>query len=151
MANVTTTTAANLIPSRWTPSLKIDASEERVVTKFFNGGEGAGKDINGTMYIRRVAAIPGASQSGGTPTYTANTETRITVSPTWCTAAVQIEHNVFTQMDIGPDNAYRKHIAAGVAAFIDVQGANLASQLSTNISGGGGVNLDLTLLLDAYW
>jgi hypothetical protein len=150
MADVSSTTAANLIPSRWSASLRLDATEEMMIAKNFNEGEGVER-INGTLYIRRVKAVAAAAQSGGTISYTANTENRIAVTPTWATAGVQIDRNVFTQMDQSPANPYRRQIALGLGAYIDVQAGLLATSLSTNISGGGANNLDYATIADAVW
>lgn len=150
MANVTTTTAASLLPYRWSASLRLDAQEEMIIADKFNGGDGVEK-MNRGLYVRRVKAITGAAQSGGTVSYTANTEQSILISPTWGSAGVQIERSVYTQMDQSPANPYRKQIAIGLGTYIDQTAALLAASLSTNQSGGGGQNLDYTTLLDAVW
>lgn len=151
MASITAATeAAALIPKRWNPGLKLEAQEEMIGVKNFSEADGA-QSINGQIYFRKVKRINSTAvpSQGSGLTYTLNTETAPSITPTREHAAVQIEGAVFDRMDIDPSNAYRTQIKAGLGTGVDVTGMVLASGLSTNVVGSGAVDLDQALLLEA--
>ena len=152
MAVVTTTTAANTLVSQWERELHLVANEERVVTMNFRPA--TAEKIGDALYIRKISRIPATTVAVGSfdaLTYVANTETRITVSPRAIHAAVQLARNTINQClnDSELRNGYREQIIAGLNTEIDVDGANDASNLTTNVLGGAGVNMSRSLLADA--
>lgn len=153
MASITAATeAAALIPKRWNPGLKLEAYEEMIAVKNFSEAEGVTK-LNGQLYFRKIKRINSTamSTSGGgvSLTYSTNTETAPSATPTREYAAIQIENAIFDRMDLDPSNAYRTMIKGGLGTGVDVTGCTLAASLSTNVVGSGAVDLDLALLLEA--
>ena len=146
----TTTTAAKLIPEIWSQNLLEETTEEMVVATNFAKPEGVSK-INGKLHIRKVLRIAatGANASGLGLNYTANTEQEVTATPIWAYAAVEINHAVYTRMDVNPDNTYRDMLKYGLAEYIDQYCAQQAASLVTNVKGSGLADMDLGLFLDA--
>lgn len=144
-----TTTAAKLIPEVWSPGLLEETTEEMVVASNFARPEGVTK-VNGKLHIRKVLRIAatGANSSGLSLTYTANTEQEVTATPVWAYTAVEINHAVYTRMDINPDNTYRDMLKYGLAEYIDQYCAQQAASLTTNVKGSALADMDLGLLLD---
>src|SRR3990172_455443 len=150
MAVVTTTTAATVLVSQWERELHLLANEARKVTK--NCRPATAEKIGDTLYIRKIARIPAATVSDFSAlTYTANTETRVTVTPRAIHAAVQLARNTVNQClnDSELRNSYRSQIIAGLNTEIDVDGGNDAANLTTNILGSGGVNFTRSLIASA--
>jgi len=149
MANVTTTTAANLLVDRWKREMQIDPNEELVVAA--NAWDLDGEKIGNKIYVRKVATIGATTFSSGTSlTYTANTEARTTVSPVAAYAATQVERPVLNRMlsDSELATAHRKQIQAGLDAHIDSSFADDAVNLSSQ-TGGAGNNLTESLIWDS--
>lgn len=150
MAGTTTdVTAVNLFVKTWSPTLKLESNEEKVVTREFASGESEGKMRDG-LYIRKIARVPANTQAAGATgkglTYSNNTEERVVALPVWAYSAVEIARPVYNRMEISPDNSYRKQLSAGLGTSIDVAGAALAAGLTTNVLGSGAVNVSRALL-----
>lgn len=142
MANVTSTTAANLLVSRWKAEIQLDATEELVVAKDYWDADG--EKIGDNLYIRKVAPIAATAPTLGSfhassLTYTSNTEARTTVTASPAYGAVRLERDVMNQMlnDVELATAYRKQIANGLATYIDVNAADDVANISGQVGGAG--------------
>lgn len=146
----TTTTADKLLPEVWSPGLLNETTEEAVVTRNFAFPQGVQK-IHKKLHIRKVKRIPavGGGSYGTGLSYTANTEEEIVVTPVQSYGAVEIQHAIFSRMDVDPSNVWRQMIKYGLAEYRDQYGAALATALSTNVKGGALASMGKDLLLDA--
>lgn len=133
MANVTTTTAAAVIPEIWAAQIELAAQENRGfsgrIKEYQFGGPG---DV---LHIPKIGAIAAAAFSG-TVSYTANTESTVDITPDVSYAAVQIDRkaNVRALMDLG--NVYQMQLGKGLAQYEDIAIASLYAGLSDSYGSG---------------
>ena len=143
MANVTTTTAAAIIPEIWAAQIEMAAEENRGfsgrIMEFQFSGPG---DV---LHIPRIGTISGAAFSG-TVTYTANTETSIDITPDVSYAAVQIDRKADIRAVTSLMNIYQVQLGKGLSQYEDTQIAGLYAGLSQT-AGGAEEFLEATYLL----
>jgi hypothetical protein len=146
------THVAEWIPTLWTPGLKEEATEEMVIVNDFADPEGVTK-IGGELNIRKIkkqsATALANTGDGAGLTFAANTEAHVSLTPTWIYAAVQLNRQVYKQLDFNPDNAYRDMLKYALAEYIDQAAGVLAASLATNVKGSSLAHLDKGLILDA--
>lgn len=140
---VTTTTAANLLVSRWKREIQLDANEEAVIGPLFWDADG--EKIGNALYVRKVAIIAASTPTSGSLdtgslTYTGNTEARTTVSPVSRYNAVSIGADIVHKMltDTELATAYRKQLGKGLWTAVDVTCGTLAASVSGTAGDGTG-------------
>jgi hypothetical protein len=155
--SMTPTQIANLLTQRWHSEMALLANEEPVlVSEFFDASEGVTKGINGQLNLRKIGIATAqqlaAGDAGTSGTYNTFSDEVIALTPTFDYSGVEIQLGALSRIDSDPKlkAAYRKQMLASLGTAFDVAGGVLANGLSTNVSGGGGVNLDQSLFLDAW-
>lgn len=132
MANVTTTTAASLIPEMWSMDVELAAQEHRGfsgrIKEFPFSGPG---DV---LHIPTIGKISAAAFSG-TVTYTANTEGSVDITPDVSYAAVQIDRKADVRAILALGPMYTAELGKGLAQYEDVQIAALYAGLSQSVGG----------------
>ena len=148
------TEGINLLEQTWRPEMATAATEEMVIANDFDDGNDGVEKIANTLNIRKIAAIVaqtlGATATGQTLTYSTNTETVVTVTPTFAYDGVEIPEHLITKLIATPQlrKAYRTQMAAGLATKIDSDAGVLAASIS-GVRGSSGENLSKGLMLDA--
>lgn len=148
---------SSAIPQRWKPGFETLANEERVITyKFFDATNGMTPGINGQFNMRKIAAAAtqtlATTYQGSTGlTYNTLATTSVPITPVFDYSAIEVSLDLKSQLD--DDAAYeaacKKQAVASLATTLDVAGGAQALSLST-VKGSGGVNLDKSLLYDAW-
>lgn len=158
MANITTTQVTNMLEQQWAPEFSLQANEERIVTRHFSDPPGGVTKIGNLLNINKVTAVTSQTLAGTADaarsdlTFTTNTEgAAVTVSPTRYYNGYAITRNVQSRLLREPKYraALKQQMTKGLAASIDVLGANLMNALTTSIVGGVGQNISKSLLLSA--
>ncbi len=130
MANVTTTTAAALIPEMWSADVELAAQEHRGfagrIKEFPFSGPG---DV---LHIPKIGAIAAAAFSGSV-SYTANTESTVDITPDVSYAAVQIDRKADVRSILSLAGMYQEELGKGLAQYEDVQIASLYAGLSQSV------------------
>lgn len=133
MSQVTTTTAAAIIPEIWEAEVEYAAHNAR-------GFSGKILEYNFTgpgdvLHIPKIGAISAAAFTGSV-SYTANTEGSVDITPDVSYAAVQIDRkaNIRAVTDLG--NVYQVEMGKSLAQYEDVAIAGLYAGLSGSISSG---------------
>lgn len=137
MANVTQTTGAKLLSERWPAESEYAINNVRGLTNVIWDTKEQYMGDGFKVHIPIIATVAAAAYSGSV-SYTANTETEITVTPTVAYSAVQIQEDVLLTTFKPTPGLYAPAIAEGVAQKIDVDGLSLfASFTSNDITDGG--------------
>jgi hypothetical protein len=132
MANVTTTTAAAILPEIWEAEVEFAAHNHRGfsgrIMEFQFTGPG---DV---LHIPKIGAISAAAFSG-TVSYTANTETSVDITPDVSYAAVQIDRKADVRAVTSLGNVYQVELGQSLAQYEDEQIAGLYAGLSHSVGG----------------
>ena len=132
MANVTTTTAAAILPEIWEAEVEFAAHNHRGfsgrIMEFQFTGPG---DV---LHIPKIGAISAAAFSG-TVSYTANTETSVDITPDVSYAAVQIDRKADVRSVTSLGNVYQVELGQSLAQYEDEQIAGLYAGLSHSVGG----------------
>lgn len=132
MANITTTTAAALIPEIWSAQVEMAAHNHRGfsgrIMEFGFNGPG---DI---LHIPKIGAISAAAFAG-TVSYTANTESTVDITPDVSYAAVQIDRDADIRAINDLGNMYQIELGRSLAEYEDTQIAGLYAGLSNSVGG----------------
>ncbi len=132
MANVTTTTAAAVIPEIWEAEVEFAAHNHRGfagrIMEFQFSGPG---DV---LHIPKIGAISAAAFAG-TVSYTANTETSVDITPDVSYAAVQIDRKADMRAVTSLGNIYQVELGQSLAQYEDEQIAGLYAGLSQSVGG----------------
>lgn len=153
----TTTQVANLIETQYRKRFSLDATERLVIaTDFDDATEGLSK-VGKEVIIRRIAtktsndATVTSATDPSTLNFEQETETAVTAPPIFKYGAVSL--NAPSRSRLVADMEYRKgvkeQLLRAVTEAVDLQAGDLASALTTNISGSGAANLDQSLILEA--
>ncbi len=130
MANVTTTTAAAIIPEIWASEIEMAAHNVRAFT-----GKIEEKSFNGpgdVLHIGKIGAISAAAFSS-TVSYTANTEGNVDITPDVSYAAVQIDRKADVRAITPLGNMYQVELGESLAQYEDEQIGLLYSGLSQTV------------------
>ena len=132
MGNVTTTTAAAIIPEIWEAEVEFAAHNNRGfsgrIMEFQFAGPG---DV---LHIPKIGAISAAAFSG-VVSYTANTETSVDITPDVSYAAVQIDRKADVRSVTSLGNVYQVELGQSLAQYEDEQIAGLYAGLSRSVGG----------------
>lgn len=130
MANVTTTTAAAIIPEIWESEIEYAAHPIRAfmgkILEYSFSGPG---DV---LHVPKLGAISAAAFSG-TVTYTANTESAVDITPDVSYAAVNIDRKADVRAVTDLGNAYQIELARALATYENVSIAGLYAGLSGSV------------------
>ena len=153
MANINTTTNAQLLKTTYDSEFGLDPSEEAVIAGFIAKPVGTSM-IGNSLVLRKVAAHTASKYSGtsGLPanlTGTGNTEAQVSTTLAYAYVMCELDENALTRLvDEGNyRNALRKQMAAAVNSQIDYDIFGLAAGLSLSESGA---DINETLYLAAY-
>lgn len=155
-ANVVNTGSfTNFLESRWSPRMLLDTTEEMLIANKFSTGSDFGVEkIGNLLYIRKVAAKTTNSAAGTadldseTMTWEEDTETAVSVSPTFYYGAVAVTEQVKQRLMSYPafEKAIRTQITRSIGAAIDDVAGDLGASLSVSVSD---TNLSAALIRNA--
>ena len=133
MAQITQTTALRLLNEVWANSPEYSINPTRGFTKSIWD---TGSTYMGTGYKVHIPIIQtvAAAAYAGSVTYTANTETEITATPTVAYSAVQIQEDVLLTAFVDPVTGYGPALAEGLYQKPDVDGLALFAGFTSNDS-----------------
>lgn len=153
---ITATSQANSIVQEYQPGFGLAPNEELVVAADFYNASGAVQAIGNLLTLRKLdiatASTVAAGDTGTGLTYSDLTDTVSTLSPTFDYAASQIPLTILNRVggDAVYKAAFKKQLVASLATALDVAGGALYSSVTTNVTGGGGSNLDQSLFLESW-
>ena len=131
MANITQTTAAKLLNELWANTPEYGVNNTRGFTKSIWD---TGSTYMGTgfkVHIPIISTVAAAAYAG-TVTYTANTETEITATPTVAYSAVQIQEDVLLTAFVDPVKGYGPALSEGLYQKPDIDGLGLYAGFTSN-------------------
>lgn len=138
MANITQTTAAKLLSEQWAAQPEYAVNNTRGFTKsVWDTGEtyfGPGFKV----HIPIIGTIAAAAYTGASITYTANTETEITATPTVAVAGVQPQEDVLLTAAYDTIRAYTPALSEGLYQKPDIDGLSLFAGFTSNDSTDAG-------------
>ena len=137
MAQITQTTAAKLLSEIWANSPEYGVNNTRGFTKSIwdTGSTYFGPGFK--VHIPIIATVAAAAYAGSV-TYTANTETEITATPTVAYSAVQIQEDVLLTSFVDTVKAYGPALSEGLYQKPDVDGLGLFAGFTSNDSTDAG-------------
>lgn len=153
-STVTATSLSNLVETVYRPRMALATSEAmEIANKFDDGNEGVEKMAN-SLVIRkilaknRVTAAAGDHLAAENMTFEADTETNITVSPTFIYGAVGLSKHSQTRLLASAEyqKGVREQLVRTLKEEIDETAGELGDNLATSVIGGA-QNLDKSLLL----
>lgn len=137
MAQITQTSALRLLNEIWANSPEYSVNNTRGFTKSIWD---TGSTYIGTGYkvhIPIITTVAAAAYSGSV-SYTANTETEITATPTVAYSAVQIQEDVLLTAFVDPVKGYGPALSEGLYQKPDIDGLALFAGFTSNDSTDGG-------------
>lgn len=156
-AAVTTTQVANIIETQYRRRFGLDATERMVIASDFDDATEGLSKVGNEVVIRKIAtktantATPTSATDPATLTWEQDVEAVATASPVFRYGAVGL--NAPSRSRLVADAEYRKgvkeQLLRAVTEAVDQSAGDLASALTTNVSGSSGVNLDQSLILEA--
>ena len=117
MALVTTATAANLLPQRWT-DVDVNTNEEMVHANKIKDLGMVNKQLNVPL-MASIAAATLSAGSGNNLSFTANTEGVATFTPATRYAAVELEKQAAVRAADDLKSKYKMNLQMSLAAIID--------------------------------
>jgi len=137
LALVNQTTALRLLNEIWANTPEYTVNNTRGFTKSIWD---TGSTYIGTGYkvhIPIIATVAAAAYAGSV-SYTANTETEITATPTVAYSAVQIQEDVLLTAFVDPVKGYGPALAEGLYQKPDIDGLSLFAGFTSNDSTDAG-------------
>lgn len=145
MAAVTATTAANLLPQRWT-DVDVNTNEEMVHANKIKDLGVVNRQLNVPL-MASIAASTLSAGSGSNVTFSANTEGVATFSPATRYAAVELEKQAAVRAADDLKSKYKFNLELSLASVIDADCLIDAASLTQVINAAGGI--DKASALDA--
>ena len=137
MAQINQTTGLRLLNEIWANTPEYGVNNTRGFTKSIWD---TGSTYMGTGYkvhIPIIATVAAAAYSGSV-SYTANTETEITATPTVAYSAVQIQEDVLLTAFVDPVKGYGPALSEGLYQKPDIDGLSLFAGFTSNDSTDAG-------------
>lgn len=150
------TELANILEQTWRPRFALEANEEMVIGRNFDGADGVTK-IGNTLNISKIAVKSAnnlsttAQVDAGALTFETDTESNIAVTVRDDYSAVSLGRPGQARMlrSVDFQAGVKQQLMAALMTGIDVQCGALVPSLATNIVGSGVVNITKSLLLSA--
>ncbi len=139
MANSNTTTAAKWVDQKW-DAIDVAAYEEQIYANLIKER----KSSHGQLHVPFHANVSTGAVSAGNATslsFSANTESEATLSPTTYSAQQEVEMALVVRAVQDPEGVLQESLKLAIAQVVDQQALTLVASLSTNIvNAAGGID-----------
>ena len=143
------TTGAKWVAEVWAKTIDRQAYEKAVIWPKVLEMDQLKNKLHIPKHDNLSATVVAGTSDIFEPVFQANTETEVTVSPTYINIPVSIDVRTLARMIVDPRDTVKTSIEMSMGAYIDSAVAALFPALTTNVTGSYAVDVDLPTILQA--